>query len=166
MTRTNAERQDAITKLREWIKPGDTVYTILDSVSRSGMSRHIRVVLPQKDARGVYTGDFLHPNYSVAKALGYRQAKRGDGLVVGDAAWIWGSISSMNSRACCGQKATAARARTATATTTAMGIGIGNRTLRWRRTGTTTGDTRSSISGCRCLALADVTGRPRGRHHA
>ena len=39
-----AERAEAIAKLREWIKPGDTVYTVLDSVSRSGMSRHIRVL--------------------------------------------------------------------------------------------------------------------------
>jgi hypothetical protein len=40
------ERDKAITQLRDWIKPGDTVYTILDSVSRSGMSRQIRVVVP------------------------------------------------------------------------------------------------------------------------
>ena len=41
-----AEQAEAIARLREWIKPGDTVYTILDHVSSSGMSRAIRVVLP------------------------------------------------------------------------------------------------------------------------
>ena len=75
-----AERAEAITKLREWIKPGDTVYTVLDHVSSSGMSRHIRVVLMQCEDGRITD---LHPNYSVALALGYKRAKRGDGLVVG-----------------------------------------------------------------------------------
>lgn len=83
---TNAqrqERQDAIDKLRQWYKPGDTVYTILEHVSRSGMSRQIRVVIPYTRDDGQI--DHLHPNYLVAKALGWRQAKRGDGVIVGGA---------------------------------------------------------------------------------
>jgi hypothetical protein len=91
---------ESLERLREWLKPGDTLYTVLDSVSRSGMSRTIRVVLPyvrgvevesaapggkptdyvRKDSVGV---DFLHPNHAVAEVLGYRRAKRGDGLIVG-----------------------------------------------------------------------------------
>lgn len=70
------ERQKAIDQLREWLKPGDTVYTILRNVSRSGMSREIGIVLIDKEGRT------LHPNYSVAKALGERQGKR-DGVIVG-----------------------------------------------------------------------------------
>jgi hypothetical protein len=70
-----AEQQEAIAKLREWLKPGDTVYTILRHVSRSGMQREIGVAI-NKD------GAILHPNYSVAKALDMRQGKR-DGLIVG-----------------------------------------------------------------------------------
>lgn len=35
------ERDEAITRLREWLKPGDTVYCILRHVSRSGMLRVI-----------------------------------------------------------------------------------------------------------------------------
>lgn len=69
------ERDEAIAKLREWLKPGDTVYTVLRHVSRSGMQREIAVVV-MKD------GQPLHPNYSVAKALGCRQGKR-DGLIIG-----------------------------------------------------------------------------------
>lgn len=77
------ERDEAIIQLRDWIKPGETVYTILDHVSRSGMMRAIRIVLPminggdrsesesadsmrQRDKLSV---DFLHPNYAVGKAL-------------------------------------------------------------------------------------------------
>src|SRR3990172_2873899 len=75
---TKAERQamqDATEKLREWIKPGDTVYTILRHVSRSGMQREIGIVL-LKD------GTDLHPNYLVAKALGERVGKF-DSVIVG-----------------------------------------------------------------------------------
>lgn len=103
---TKAEREErakAIAQLREWIKPGDTVYTILDSVSRSGMSRQIRVVVPYIDGKHLESPhsqsnkptdyvqrdsmrvDFLHPNHAVALAIGARQAKRGDGLIIGGA---------------------------------------------------------------------------------
>lgn len=78
-TLQQAERDEAIGKLRKWLKPGDTVYTILRHVSRSGMSRSIGVVLLK--GRKQNSMD-LHPNYLVAKALGYRQGK-GDGVVMG-----------------------------------------------------------------------------------
>ena len=69
------ECEEAKAKLREWIKPGDTVHTILRHVSRSGMQREIGIVL-LKD------GTDLHPNYLVAKAIGERIGKR-DGIIVG-----------------------------------------------------------------------------------
>jgi hypothetical protein len=85
MRAADREKQEAIDKLREWIKPGDTVYTILDHVSRSGMMRAIRVVIPYTREDG--TIDHLHPNYSVGKALGLRQwtrnGRRQDALVIG-----------------------------------------------------------------------------------
>ena len=40
-TKKERERQESINYLRELIKPGDTVYTILKHVSRSGMYRVI-----------------------------------------------------------------------------------------------------------------------------
>lgn len=70
-----AERAEAIAQLREWLKPGDTVYCVLRNRSRSGMSREIGLVI-MKD------GSDLHPNYSVAKALGERQGKH-DGIIMG-----------------------------------------------------------------------------------
>ena len=89
------DRQEAIDQLRQWIKPGDTVYTILEHVSRSGMSRSIRVVL-LKHADAVWNGCKLHdedgsdcehvvdlhPNHAVAVALGLRRSKR-EGVIVG-----------------------------------------------------------------------------------
>ena len=63
--------------LRKWLKPGDTLHTVLDHVSQSGMSRDIRVVIITKD------GEVLHPNYAVSTVLGYPRAKRGDGMRVG-----------------------------------------------------------------------------------
>lgn len=43
MTKRETERQEAIQHLRELIKPGDKVYTVLRHVSRSGMTRGIDV---------------------------------------------------------------------------------------------------------------------------
>jgi hypothetical protein len=78
--RAIAERDEARAKLREWLKPGDTVYTILRHVSASGMSREIGVVILQPDGKGG-TVD-LHPNYLVGKAIGERIGKR-DGVIMG-----------------------------------------------------------------------------------
>ena len=74
---TKAEKAEAFSNLRKWIKPGDTVHTIMDHVSSSGMSRNIRVVLVDKD------GDITHPNWAVSVLLGYPRAKHGDGMRVG-----------------------------------------------------------------------------------
>jgi hypothetical protein len=38
------ERTEAIARLREFLKPGDTVYTIVHHVARSGMSRDIALI--------------------------------------------------------------------------------------------------------------------------
>jgi hypothetical protein len=74
------EREEQLAKLREWLKPGDTVHTILDHVSSSGMSRDIRLVLIKADDNGQpYT---LHPNHAAAVILGMPRARRGDGLRV------------------------------------------------------------------------------------
>ena len=78
---SKAEIAEAKATLRRWLRPGDTVHTILDHVSRSGMQRHIRIVIIKCDSE---KGEpvTLHPNHAVACVLGYSQAKR-DGLVVG-----------------------------------------------------------------------------------
>ena len=75
-----AERETELEWMRKHLQPGDTLFTILDHVSSSGMSRNIRfVILTCHDGKPVQ----LHPNYAAEKILGYRRAKRGDGVVVG-----------------------------------------------------------------------------------
>ena len=73
---TKSEQAEAFANLRKWLKPGDTVHTIVDNVSRSGMSRDIRVLI-------LRDGEATHPNWAVSVLLGYPRAKRGDGMRVG-----------------------------------------------------------------------------------
>lgn len=77
-----SEVKEARERLIEWLKPGDTVYIIVDHVSASGMSRNIRCVLLKYDEERKEVID-LHPNWAVQTVLGYRRAKKGDGFVVG-----------------------------------------------------------------------------------
>lgn len=71
------ERLESIKQLKKWIRRGDTVYTVLRHVSRSGMMRHIGVILIRDRGKTI-----LHPNWHVSQILGYPQAP-GDGLKVG-----------------------------------------------------------------------------------
>lgn len=68
---TDTKKQEQIDLLKKWMPEGSTIYTILRSVSASGMTRHISLVIPWKDE---VTGNlgFIHPNYSAAKALGWK----------------------------------------------------------------------------------------------
>lgn len=76
------ERNAALVQLRQWLKPGDTVYTVLRHVSRSGMQREIGVVLllTGRQEKGSEIVD-LHPNYLVSKVLGWPTGER-DGIKV------------------------------------------------------------------------------------
>lgn len=67
--------KEAIKQLKSFIKKGDTVYTILRHTSRSGMMRHISVVVIRKGRPHCI-------DYMVARALDYKQADNG-GLKVG-----------------------------------------------------------------------------------
>jgi hypothetical protein len=73
--REQAEVEQAKEHLRNWLKPGDTVYTILRHVSRSGMQREIGLYVVRGD-EVQWLGGWA------ATALGYRIGKY-DGLVVG-----------------------------------------------------------------------------------
>lgn len=74
------EREEAKEILREYFPAGSRVYTILKSVSASGMSRHISVVAPYINNKGQPAVRDL--TYYVAKALDWRRAKD-DALLVG-----------------------------------------------------------------------------------
>src|SRR5450631_3252538 len=75
------DKLEAFNTLHSMLKPGDTVYTVVESVSRSGMSRVIRAVIMK-------TGDdgqpyMLHPNYSISQLLELPRAAKGDGVKIG-----------------------------------------------------------------------------------
>ena len=63
-----SERDEYIAKLRETLKPGDTVYTVIRSVSRSGMSRVIDVYFFSTE-NGKIRKQWL--SYWIAKAIGW-----------------------------------------------------------------------------------------------
>lgn len=62
------EKAESLAKLRAWLKPGDTVHTILRHVSKSGMTRDIGIIILLKNGDG--TTSTIHPNHAVATLLG------------------------------------------------------------------------------------------------
>lgn len=88
--KAQAERAEAIEKLRAWFPKGSTVYTRLESVSKSGMSRVISISGYSRNADGSLCLDSegepyrIHPNYSAHLALAWPLSKSGrDGIRVG-----------------------------------------------------------------------------------
>ena len=79
---TKAERAEALERLREWVKPGDTLFTILRHVSRSGMQRTIDVVMIGDDKRG--NGPEVSAlGWNIAQALGMPFDSDREGVKVG-----------------------------------------------------------------------------------
>ncbi len=86
MTKRERDRTEAVERLRESLKPGDTVHVILRHVSRSGMQRILSPVkletcekckgqeAPCGYCRGAGT-QVLHLGYNAAVALGWRPSK-------------------------------------------------------------------------------------------
>lgn len=64
------QREQAIEKLREWLKPGDTVTTVLLHCSRSGMQRTIEPVIAYRNQDG--TCEPMAIGWAVARALDWR----------------------------------------------------------------------------------------------
>lgn len=81
-----AERDEAVAKLREILKPGDTVHTILRHVSKSGMSRSISAVVARPSDYDRAPGDRWEPvdiSWLVARATGNKLDDRGGVKVSG-----------------------------------------------------------------------------------
>ncbi len=77
------EKLEAIESLKEIIKPGDTVYTVLRSVSRSGMSRSIDLYIIDTDRDGK---PYPHRiSWQVAKACGFGWDNNRDAVKVSGA---------------------------------------------------------------------------------
>lgn len=63
-TKTETARTESIERLKEWgIAPGDTIYTVLKSVSASGMSRKLSVFK-------IENNEPVWLSYHVARILG------------------------------------------------------------------------------------------------
>lgn len=69
------DQQEAITKLHELLKPGDTVHCILRHASRSGMTRAISPVI-------IRDGEPVEIDYLVGPAIGYKFNRDHSGLTV------------------------------------------------------------------------------------
>lgn len=71
---TKTEQAEAIKSLRKILKPGQTIYTTVMHVSRSGMSRTISMYIPviEADGRGKRRMAIRGIDSLAAKALGWR----------------------------------------------------------------------------------------------
>lgn len=81
---TSLQREGAIMNLKDRFPKGSTVYTILRSVSRSGMIRSIGLLSIRPDPEG---GELVirHPNYAAALVLGLRDDQRNGGVRISGA---------------------------------------------------------------------------------
>lgn len=73
---SKAEIEESRKSLLEDLKPGDTVYTKVNHVSRSGMSRNIEVYIFKNNQP-------FYLSYDAARVLGWGQAKDGSVKVGG-----------------------------------------------------------------------------------
>ncbi len=72
-----AWREQRKTMLRDWIKPGATVYTVLKHVSKSGMSRRITPLIVHPD------GEIMNISGLVSDVLEWRYNDEGSVVVGG-----------------------------------------------------------------------------------
>lgn len=77
MKTTTAEREEAVAALRNALKPGDTLFTILRHCSRSGMQRTISIIKISKNGQ---PGQW---SWSAAKACGWNYDNEREGIKVG-----------------------------------------------------------------------------------
>lgn len=75
MTKTREDQAESLQILRDAIKPGDRVFTLLRHVSASGMMRHITVLTLERNERGETRPHYW--NYHVAKVLRYKTTEGG-----------------------------------------------------------------------------------------
>ena len=69
-------RLQEITGLKKWIKPGTTIYTKLESVSASGMSRRISVYAVRPASKGL-PASIANITHAVAEVIGYTVSDKG-----------------------------------------------------------------------------------------
>lgn len=72
------DRTNALNELKELVKVGDTVYTILRHVSASGMSRRISIIV-------IKDNEPLMIDYLVSKILDLKRTPRAEGVQISGA---------------------------------------------------------------------------------
>lgn len=83
MKYTKSEKQEALDKLKSWIKKGDTIHTTVKHVSKSGMTRHISVrhlKATDNPERPVNVSNY---DYHVARVLDLPEAPNYQGVKIG-----------------------------------------------------------------------------------
>lgn len=75
-------RLQEIAGLKKWIKPGTTIYTKLESVSASGMSRRIRVYAVRPASKG-QPASIANITHAVANVTGDRISEDGEIVATG-----------------------------------------------------------------------------------
>jgi hypothetical protein len=75
-----AERDEAINTLREWVKPGDTIHTIVTHVARSGMQRSIKLFRTYvEDGKA----EIHEISYLAARAMNDKIDQKNGGIKIG-----------------------------------------------------------------------------------
>jgi hypothetical protein len=70
-----AERAEALERIREWVKAGDTIHCVIRHVSSSGMSRVIQFIV-------FIEGEPRYLGYNIAVALGMKWDRQREGVKV------------------------------------------------------------------------------------
>lgn len=81
MKKVDAEKAEAIERLREYIKPGDTIHTQMKHCSKSGMLRVIQLIKLEANPDGSVSTFYL--GSLAARAMGDRYDREREGIRIG-----------------------------------------------------------------------------------
>ena len=83
MKYSKSEKQEALEKLKSWIKKGDTLHTTVRHVSRSGMMRHISVRHLKATDNPERPVNISNYDYHIARVLDLPEAPNYQGVKIG-----------------------------------------------------------------------------------
>ena len=83
MKYSKEEKQEALERLKEWIKKGDTLHTTVRHVSRSGMMRHISVKHLKATDNPERPVNVSNYDYHIARVLDLPEAPNYQGVKIG-----------------------------------------------------------------------------------
>ena len=83
MKYSKEEKQEALERLKEWIKKGDTLHTTVRHVSRSGMTRYISTRHLKKSDHPDRAVNVSNYDYHIARVLDLPEAPNYQGVKIG-----------------------------------------------------------------------------------